>query len=42
MKALKVEENVMNEIKIHSFLHHPNIAKLYGCFHDQEYIYLIC
>jgi serine/threonine protein kinase len=23
------------------FLNHPNIAKLYACFHDQHHIYLV-
>ena len=32
----------MNEIKIHFFLNHPNIAKLYGYFYDELFIYLIC
>ena len=30
-----------NEIKIQTFLNHPNIIKLYGYFHDKEYVYLI-
>jgi serine/threonine protein kinase len=32
---------VVREIKIHMFLEHPNIAKLYGCFHDAARIYLV-
>lgn len=32
----------MREIKIHLFVNHPNIARLYGCFHDPHFIYLIC
>jgi serine/threonine protein kinase len=41
MKELSVQENVIREIKLNMFLNHPNIAKLYACFHDQHYIYLI-
>lgn len=42
MKALKMEQNVFREIKIHSFVNHPHITKLYGCFDDEKFIYLIC
>jgi aurora kinase, other len=42
MRELGVEENVIREIKLNMFLCHPNIAKLYGCFHDQHHIYLVC
>jgi aurora kinase len=42
MREMAVQENVAREIKINMFLEHPNIAKLYGCFHDQDHIYLIC
>jgi len=42
MKDLNVEENVIREIKINSFLDHPNIAKLYSFFHDKKYLYLVC
>lgn len=42
MKALKVEESVFREVKIHSFATHPHIVRLYGCFADEKYIYLVC
>ena len=32
----------MREIKINMFLDHPNLAKLYHFFDDEEYIYLVC
>lgn len=41
MRKMSVHENVVREIKIHMFLEHPNIAKLYGCFHDATRIFLI-
>lgn len=41
MREMSVQENVVREIKIHMFLEHPNIAKLYGCFHDATRIYLV-
>jgi serine/threonine protein kinase len=41
MKELKVEENVIREIKISFFLDHPNISKLYGVFNDSKRIYLV-
>jgi calcium-dependent protein kinase len=28
-------------LKIQSFLDHPNIIKVYGCFDDEKYIYII-
>lgn len=31
----------MQEIKIHSYLNHPNVIKLYGTFADEQNIYLI-
>lgn len=30
------------EAKIHHYLDHKNIIKLFGLFDDEEYIYLIC
>ena len=34
-------ENLILEVKIQSFLNHPNICKLYGIFDHEEYIYLV-
>lgn len=41
IQRLNAEKLVVREIKIHSFLDHKNIIKLYGFFHDDENIYLI-
>ena len=52
MVALKVvekkkiiEENFLTqfirEIKIQVYLDHPNVAKIYGFFHDENYFYSI-
>lgn len=38
---LKSEKLIVREIKIHSFIEHKNIIKLYGFFHDEDNIYLI-
>ena len=31
----------LRELKIQSYLDHPNIIKIYGCFDDEKYIYII-
>lgn len=31
----------IRELKIQSFLDHPNIIKVYGCFSDEEHFYII-
>lgn len=31
----------MREVKIQMYLNHPNIIKLYGCFDDEKFIYII-
>lgn len=31
----------MRELKIQSFLNHPNIIRMYGFFDDNAYIYII-
>ena len=41
IRQLKAQKQVIREIKIHSFLDHPNIIKLYGVFHDDENVYMI-
>lgn len=30
----KIEEQLTRELKLQSFMKHPNIAALYGCFDD--------
>ena len=41
IKEDKLEEHVIREIKIQSYLRHQHIAPLYGYFDDKEKIYLI-
>lgn len=36
-----MKNQLINEIKIQSYLDHPNVVKLYAFFADQEYIYLV-
>jgi serine/threonine protein kinase len=40
-----IQENFLTqfirEIKIQAYLDHPNIAKIYGFFHDEKYFYSI-
>lgn len=31
----------LRELKIQSFLDHPNIIKIYGYFHDEEHFYIV-
>lgn len=32
---------LINELKIQSYLKHPNIVQLYGIFHDHDNIYIL-
>lgn len=41
INRLNAEKLIVREIKIHSFLDHKNIIKLYGFFHDADNICLI-
>ena len=41
LKEPNAQEQILREIKIQSYLDHPNILKLYGYFDDEEKIYLI-
>lgn len=41
VQRLNGEKLIVREIKIHSYVDHPNIIKLYGFFHDDQNIYLI-
>jgi len=34
-------DQLILSIKGHFFLDHPNLAKLYSCFGDEEYLYLV-
>jgi aurora kinase len=44
-KRRVLEENFLTqfirELKIQTYLDHPNIAKVYGFFHDISYFYTI-
>ena len=33
--------NLRREVEIHCRLHHPNIIRLYGYFHDKKSVYLV-
>jgi aurora kinase len=37
----KLVVQLIREIKIQSFINHPNIVKLYTFFADEKYIYLV-
>lgn len=39
--ANQMEEYVRNEIEIQSHLHHRNIVKCFGFFHDEHNVYLV-
>lgn len=41
IKEENIEEAFIREIKIQTYLNHPNIVKLYGFFEDKVNIYLI-
>lgn len=38
---MKVENHILREIKIQSYLNHANLTALFGYFHDEENLYLI-
>lgn len=38
---MKYIEQLVREVKIQSFLDHPNIAQLYCSFSDQDHLYLM-
>ena len=41
IRSMKAQKQIIREIKIHSYLNHPNIIKLYGVFHDNDKVYMI-
>lgn len=41
IREMKVENHILREIKIQSYLNQANITALFGYFHDEEYLYLI-
>ena len=36
-----MEDQIVMEIKLQTYMNHPNVLKLYGHFHDAKNIYLI-
>lgn len=36
-----MQNQLIFEIKIQTFLNHPNTLRMYGCFHDDKNIYLL-
>lgn len=36
----KMKKQMVNEVKIQSFLKHPNLVELYDFFYDEERIYI--
>ncbi len=41
LKEEEITDQFTREVKIQMFLNHPNIIKMYGCFHDASNIYII-
>lgn len=41
VKDSGMQDQVVSEIKLQTYMNHPNILKIYGFFHDQKNIYLI-
>ena len=41
VKKTKMLEQLIRELKVQSSLDHPNIAKLYGFFHDRQNLYIL-
>jgi serine/threonine protein kinase len=39
-KREKIKAQIISELKIQSFLEHPNLVQLYDCFADQINLYL--
>jgi serine/threonine protein kinase len=39
-KRDKIKAQIISEIKIQSFLDHPNLVRLYDCFADHAHLYL--
>ena len=41
LKESQMENQLLFEIKIQTFLNHPNTLKMYGCFSDSKNVYLL-
>jgi serine/threonine protein kinase len=36
-----MENQLLEEIKLQTFMNHPNILRMYGCIRDSKNIYLL-
>lgn len=41
LKEEEITDQFIRELKIQTYLYHPNIIKMYGFFDDEQYIYII-
>lgn len=41
IREAKVEEHIIREIKLQSYLNHSHCTSLYGYFHDEDSLYLV-
>lgn len=41
IREAKVEEHIIREIKLQTYLNHSHLTALYGYFHDEDHLYLI-
>jgi len=41
IREAKVEEHIIREIKLQTYLNHSHITSLYGYFHDEDHLYLV-
>lgn len=41
LKESEMEQQLLEEIKLQTFMNHPNILRMYGCFRDSKNIYLL-
>ncbi|KAH3765786.1 aurora kinase A [Pelomyxa schiedti] len=41
LRKSKIQHQLRSEIEIQAHLRHPNILRIYGVFHDKNYVYLI-
>lgn len=41
LKESDMENQLLEEIKLQTFMNHPNILRMYGCIRDSKNIYLL-
>lgn len=41
IQEAKVQQHIIREIKIQSYLNHNQLTSIYGYFHDEDHLYLI-